>query len=204
MISRAEELALGITPTVPGYVGTYDGVIGIISEEELAGGGNTADWTKSQPVADQFYMIGAIEHELTEVMGRFAFDGTSPFGAGVGPVYTIMDLFRYAAPGVRQTTNGDPAYFSIDNGNHFYYYWNTDLAAGDLGDWIQFVPVGNPPGADPFNLLEDSGVINEVSAFDLNLMNVVGWNLVPVLKTNPLPPAGTTAHAVAKREHRRI
>ena len=198
VISRGEELALGITPTVPGYVGTYDGVIGIISEEELAPGGNTADWTKAAPVADQFYMIGAIEHELTEVMGRFAHDGTSAFGAGVGPVYTIMDLFRYAASGVRQTTNGDPAYFSIDNGNHFYYYWNTDLAAGDLGDWIQFAPGGNPPGADPFNLIENPGVINEVSAFDLNLMNVLGWNLVPVLKTNPPPPAGTTADMILR------
>jgi hypothetical protein len=194
----AQEKVLGITPAVPGYVGVYDGVIGTASEEELAPGGNTADWTKSQPVADQYYMIGSLEHELTEVMGRFAFDGTNGFGANVGPVYTIMDLFRYAAPGVRQTTNGDPAYFSIDNGNHFYYYWNTDLAAGDLGDWIQFAPGGNPPGADPFNLFENPGVINEISAFDLVNMNVLGWNLVPVLKTNPPPPAGTTADMILR------
>jgi hypothetical protein len=197
--SLAEEKVLGITPTVPGIAGAYDGVIGIISEEELAPGGNTADWTKSIPAnGNQYYMIGAIEHELTEVMGRFAYDGTSAFGANVGPVYTIMDLFRYAAPGVRQTTNGDPAYFSIDSGNHFYYYWNTDLAAGDLGDRIQFVPGGNPPGADPFNLFEDPGVINEISAFDLVNMNVLGWNLVPVLKTNPPPPAGTTADMILR------
>jgi hypothetical protein len=52
-------------------------------------------------------MIGSIEHELTEVMGRFARDGTTVGNSP--PLYTIMDLFRYAAPGVRQTTNGDPA-----------------------------------------------------------------------------------------------
>jgi hypothetical protein len=84
--SLAQEKVLGITPAVPGYVGVYDGVVGTASEEELAPGGNTADWTKSMPAnANQYYMIGSIEHELTEVMGRFAFDGTSAFGNNVGP-----------------------------------------------------------------------------------------------------------------------
>src|SRR5215471_7039561 len=45
VLSAAEQKALGITPTVPGYAGAYDGVIGIISAEELAPGGNTPDWT---------------------------------------------------------------------------------------------------------------------------------------------------------------
>src|SRR5262249_46892185 len=66
-------------------------------------------------------------------------------------------------------------------------------------DWIQFVPSGNPPGADPFNLFEDPGVINEISAFDLVNMNVLGWNLVPVVKPNPPPPAGTTADMILRR-----
>jgi hypothetical protein len=197
--SLAQERQLGITPNVPNIAGVYDGVIGIISEEELAPGGNTADWTKAAPAnANQYYMIGSIEHELTEVMGRFAMDGTNSFGDAVGPVYTIMDLFRYSSPGVRQLTNGDPAYFSIDNGQHFYYYWNTDLAAGDLGDWIQFAPGGHPPGADPFNLNENPGVINEMSGFDLVNMNVLGWNLVPVVRPNPPPPAATTADMILR------
>src|SRR5262249_18218181 len=191
----AEAKALGFTSALS--LAGYDGVVGTISEEELAPGGRTADWTKAAPADDnQFYMIGSLEHELTEVMGRFARDGTTVGNSP--PLYTIMDLFRYAAPGVRQTTNGDPAYFSIDNGNHFYYYWNTDLVAGDLGDWIQFAPSGNPPGPDPFDLLEDPGVINEISAFDLVNMNVLGWNLVPVVKPNPPPPAGTTADMILR------
>ena len=37
-------------------------------------------------------MIGSIEHELTEVMGRFARDGTTIGNSP--PLYTIMDLFR--------------------------------------------------------------------------------------------------------------
>jgi hypothetical protein len=199
--SLAQERQLGITPGVPGYAGIYDGVVGIISEEELAPGGNTADWTKAAPAnANQYYMIGTIEHELTEVMGRFAWAGTSPFGNNVGPVYTIMDLFRYSSPGVRQLTNGDPAYFSIDGGQHYYYYWNTAPleADQDFGDWIQVAPGGAPPGPDAFDLHEEPGVINEVSAFDLVNMNVLGWNLVPVVRHNPTPPAATTADMVLR------
>src|SRR5262249_49505552 len=124
----AEAKALGFTS--PLSLAGYDGVVGTISEEELAPGGRTADWTKAAPAAGtKFYRSGPREHELPEVRARSARDGTT--GGNPPPLYTIMDLFRYAAPGMRQTTNGDPAYFSIDNGNHFYYYWNTDLAAGD-------------------------------------------------------------------------
>jgi hypothetical protein len=191
----AEAKALGFTS--PLSQAGYDGVVGIISEEELAPGGATADWTKAAPAnGNQYYMIGAIEHELTEVMGRFARDGTTVGNSP--PLYTIMDLFRYESVGVRQLTNGDPAYFSIDNGQHFYYYWNTNEAAGDLGDWIQFAPGGIPPGNDPFNLNESPGVINEMSAFDLVNMNVLGWNLVPVVRHNPTPPAATTADMVLR------
>jgi hypothetical protein len=191
----AEAKALGFTSALS--LAGYDGVVGTISEEELARGGATADWTKAAPAnGNQYYMIGSLEHELTEVMGRFARDGTTVGNSP--PLYTIMDLFRYSGVGVRQLTNGDPAYFSIDNGQHFYYYWNTDVAAGDLGDWIQFVPSGNPPGNDPFNLNEEPGVINEMSAFDLVNMNVLGWNLVPVVKPNPPPPVGTTADMILR------
>jgi hypothetical protein len=45
---------------------------------------------------------------MTEVMGRIA--GLSSFG------YSVMDLFRYSAPGERQLTGGQVAYFSIDGG----------------------------------------------------------------------------------------
>jgi len=63
----AEAKALGFTS--PLSLAGYDGVVGTISEEELAPGGATADWTKAAPAdGDQYYMIGSIEHELTEVM----------------------------------------------------------------------------------------------------------------------------------------
>jgi hypothetical protein len=174
LLTLAQEKALGITPGFS--VAGFDGVVGIISNEELQAGGFSADWTKAAPSSsNQYYMIGVIEHELTEVMGRVSYDGTNVNNA---LSYTLMDLFRYSAPGVHQTTNGDPAYFSINNGNNVYYYWNNPaLAKGDLGDWAPSGPNGfEPTGNDSFLNVGNSGALNEVSSFDLDLMNVLGWN----------------------------
>jgi hypothetical protein len=175
-LSTAQEKALGFTPG--SSLAGFDGVVGIISNEELQAGGYTADWTKAAPAnGNQYYMIGTIEHEISEVMGRVAMDGTNAINNT--PSYTLMDMFRYSAPGVHQTTDGNPAYFSTDNGNHVYYYWNNPaLAKGDLGDWAPSGPNGfEPTGNDSFLNNSNPGVVNEVSVFDLDLMNVLGWNL---------------------------
>jgi hypothetical protein len=102
-----------------------------------------------------------------------------------------MDMFRYSQPGVRQTTNGNPSYFSINNGNNVFYYWNNPaLASGDLGDWAASGPNGfDPTLPDAFLNNSSPGVVNEVSSFDKTLMNVLGWNLSPP----PPPPSVTSA-----------
>jgi hypothetical protein len=176
LISTAQEKALGFTPG--SSLAGFDGVIGIISNEELQAGGYLADWAKDAPAyGNQYYMIGVIEHELSEVMGRFSYDGTN-FNGPSTPSYTLMDMFRYSAPGVHQSTDGNPAYFSIDNGNLAYWYWNTALAKGDLGDWAPSGPnASDPTGNDSFLNISHPGVVNEASVFDLDLMNVLGWNL---------------------------
>src|SRR5262249_14189223 len=57
LLTAAQAKALGFTPT--NSIAGYDGVIGIISNEELQAGGFSADWTKSAPTsANQYYMIG--------------------------------------------------------------------------------------------------------------------------------------------------
>jgi hypothetical protein len=80
---------------------------------------------------------------------------------------------------VRQITNGSPAYFSTDNGQHIYYYWNDPTLDpnGDLGDWAASGPNGlQPTGNDAFLDLSSPGVVNEISQFDLDLMNAIGWD----------------------------
>ena len=192
------------------------GVIGEISNEELAAGGYTADWTKSAPSnSKQYYMIGSIEHELSEVMGRVSYDGTSGGATDSNgnpiPGYTIMDLFRFSNGGwlgpLRATApNTGSDYFSIDNGAQAYYYWNNTYSGsnpvGDLGDWAPSGPNNtDPTGNDAFLNNSNPGVINEVSAYDLDLMNVVGWDRSPHfgLSINGPPPAGTTSAMILRR-----
>ena len=186
-VSTAQQKALGFSPG--GGIAGEDGVIGIISNEELAAGGFTGDWTQSTPANNsQFYMIGTIEHELSEIMGRVSFDSTNAINNASS--YSIMDLFRFKASNTREVSDdASPAYFSTDNGVDARFYWNTDPLAGDLGDWAPNGP-GNthPTGNDAF--LNDSfpGVVNGISANDKDLMNVLGWNVSPPSPPPPPPP----------------
>jgi hypothetical protein len=44
-----------------------------------------------------------------------------------------MDLFRYSSPGTHQLSVTPPRlFFSPDNGNHVYYYWNTHANGFDV------------------------------------------------------------------------
>jgi hypothetical protein len=91
-------------------------------------------------------------------------------GAGIGHTtsYSIMDLFRYSAAGVRDLTAKPPspyttAYFSIDNGKTDLNNWNTN-SNGDLGDWAATA------GADAFLAFSTSGPKDVVTPTDLTLM----------------------------------
>jgi Ca2+-binding RTX toxin-like protein len=116
--------------------------------------------------------VGAIEHELTEgVFGRTASLGLS------STRWNPLDLFRFTATGQRDFTGGSDGvatFFGVD-ANHVstLAYHNAINAAGvndgfDLGDWSgtrgdAFGPGGpNSPGT--------------VSATDLQVLDVLGWN----------------------------
>jgi hypothetical protein len=80
-------------------------------------------------VSGEYELIGVVEHELTEVMGRFSLLGDGE--------YTPLDLFRYAGAGVRQMGTGAPSYFSVDGGaTNLGNYNNFQTGnSGELGDW---------------------------------------------------------------------
>jgi hypothetical protein len=98
----------------------------------------TASLDFAQPTAAGYFdAVGALEHEISAVMGRVDAVG-STYGAGL---YTPLDLFRYSAPGVRATSaSAHSPYFSINNGvtnlgNYStvsdYADWNYSLVRGD-------------------------------------------------------------------------
>ncbi|SDP15547.1 NF038122 family metalloprotease [Afipia sp. GAS231] len=171
-IGTAEAKALGlIAANAPGN----DGWVGFATD---------ANWSYTPNVKggpNQYYFIGTVEHEITEVLGRHSILGGT--GDHYSNAYGTEDLFRYSAPGVRELVPGGPhstGYFSIDNGVTNLGNWNNDPNSGDLGDWYSgFGPAGGGPGPggnDSFNDFSNSGVIDALTQSDLTVMNVLGWN----------------------------
>jgi hypothetical protein len=209
-LTTAQEKALGFLPAnfQPGNGYPYpgvDGYVGVASNATLqANGGFTWSFSPTAtPASNQYYIVGSLEHEFSEVLGRDSFDGTNAVNNAAS--YTIMDLFRYSSPGVRQlSATSSPAYFSTDNGNHVYYYWNTHASGydlnGDLGDWWSSGSNNfQPTGPDAFLDLSPAGQINGISSFDHTLMQTIGWSEAPVTPPiNPPPPAGTTADMILR------
>jgi hypothetical protein len=170
-IGLAEAQALGLAPNNPTQL---DGWVGFDS--------NVSDWSFSPtatPAVGQYYLIGTILHEMTEVMGRVSDLGSK--GEWYNDAWGVPDLFRFSAPGVRELAPGpahSTGYFSIDDGQHDLGTWNNHPFRGDLADWDQGTGSGGGPGpggADSFNNLSNWGVLNQVTNTDLTLMHVLGW-----------------------------
>src|SRR4051794_20439840 len=100
VMGSAQQQALGLI----GASGTLDGWVGVASNATLQRetGGSWSFSPVATPGANQFYIVGVLEHEITEVMGRVSYLGT-------GGEYGVMELYRYADVSVRQTGTGGPA-----------------------------------------------------------------------------------------------
>lgn len=169
-MGSAEAKALGLD----GPSSALDGAIGVAA--------NTAwDFTSnSTPTPNDYYLVGVLEHEITEVMGRVSYlDGT-------GAYYGVADLYRYSSPGVRSDAPsgaGSTAYFSVDDGNTNLGSWNNELSNGDLLDWYPNGPAAG--GNDAFNDYSYPGVINALSASDVTLMQALGWTIAGQAQSFP-------------------
>ena len=161
VLAQAEAKALGLTSATgtDGYVGFSNAV--------------AWDYTTAAPSGGQYYLIGTIEHEITEVMGRQSLINYAP------NLYSVMDLYRYTSPGVRDLTaggSGSTAYFSINGGVTNLGTWNNNPSNGDLGDWYGS-PHPSGGANDAANDYSSSGVINAFSASDITLMQALGYTV---------------------------
>src|SRR5712691_1807503 len=139
------------------------------------------------PVSGSYDAISAIEHEISEEMGRIGGLGLETLSNGA-PLWGAIDLFRYSAAGQRDYTgggDGKPAYFSVDGTNLLTQFNNPRQVAGDDADWnpsTQFQAATLVPGGyDSFGA-SPSGSAGIVTQTDLRVMDILGWTPV-----NPLP-----------------
>jgi hypothetical protein len=158
-LSNAEAKALGL---LAGNAAGLDGFVGFSS---------TAAFTfdpSNRAVVGKYDFFGVAEHEISEVMGRF---GLGQNGAASGR-YGPIDLFRYSSPGVLDLVPANGAYFSINGGTTAINTFN-GTGGGDLSDWAGLT-------IDSYNVGPTVGAKNDVSAGDITVMDVIGYDrLVP-------------------------
>ena len=86
--------------------------------------------------------------------------------------YYPFDFFKYSAAEVRSLVGTTQGYFSPDGGVTNLDNFNAD-SDDDFGDWAASA------GNDAFRAFSDSGVVNAVTATDIVVMDVIGWNAAP-------------------------
>ncbi|MBV9058304.1 MAG: NF038122 family metalloprotease [Pseudonocardiales bacterium] len=117
-----------------------------------------------------FDFQGVAAHEISEVMGRLGLSGGT-VGA-TGNSFSLIDNFSYTGAGTKGLRGGPGNNFSIDNGTTLLKLFNDPTANGlDSRDWA-------PGTNDAFNQFSNPGVVNPVSAVDLQVMDVIGYDLV--------------------------
>jgi hypothetical protein len=155
------------------------------------GAGNA--FTFSGTIAPNTYDFqGVAAHEISEVMGRLGISGGT---IGATPnSFSLIDNFSYTGSGTKGLRGGPGNYFSIDNGTTLLKLFNDPTANGlDSRDWA-------PGTNDAFNQFSESDVVNTVSAVDLQLMDVIGYDLVEtgvtrfLVTENGQPNGVTRAH----------
>jgi hypothetical protein len=115
--------------------------------------------------AKTFDFQGIAAHEIAEVMGRFGLSGGNN-------TFSLIDNFSYTGRGMKGLGGGAGNFFSIDNGVTLLKAFNDSSANHlDTRDWAGGTN-------DSFNQFSNSGVVNPVTAVDLQLMDVIGYGRV--------------------------
>lgn len=163
-VTNAEAKALGL---IDGHAGGVDGYIGISNSLPLSysPGGPSAG-------SKQYDATAIAEHEIGEVMGRIAMEGS-------GGAFTPLDLFDFARPGVLSLSQSG-GYFSVDNGvTNLGTFDNNAANGGDLADWATS---NTPPSGstyDAYDAFTFPGYHGVVTPTDVALNQALGYEPKP-------------------------
>jgi hypothetical protein len=153
-----------------------------LSEDGITTFGAGNHFTFSGEIVSETYDFqGIAAHEISEVMGRVGLSGGAI--SNISNSFTIIDNYSYSSPGVKRLQGGPGTYFSIDNGTTLVKEWH-DATHDELDtrDWAAGTN-------DAFNQFSSPNVKNPVSAIDLQLMDVIGYDVAT--------PAGIAVAAAA-------
>src|SRR6202045_598000 len=180
MVTTAEAKALALTPDNLSNDGTFT----------FGGGFSYTYDPNDRAVSGKTDFIGVAMHEFSEIMGRIPLMGQNLTGS---PDYMLFDLFHYTGAGVRGLNQGAGRFFSIDNGTTLLKAFNSPNGNGsDPQDWASGTN-------DSFNAFATSGVKEDLTAGDLRVMDVIGYDFAsgsptptPTPTITPTPtPSGT-------------
>jgi hypothetical protein len=178
-VAKAQRKALSIVADDLTQDGTY-----------TFGGGQPYTYDpNNRAVAGKYDYIGVSMHEFSEIMGRIPGLGTTAINGS--PAYLQMDLFHYTGANTRGLTNGAGRSFSFNNGTSLLKAFNN--AAADPGTDSQDWASGTN---DSFNARSSPGVKNDLTAVDLQVMDVIGYNKIAGGGTPPANDNFANAQAI--------
>jgi hypothetical protein len=157
-VTKAQRKALKIATDDSTTDGTYT----------FGGGFSYTYDPNNRAVTGKIDYIGVSMHEFSEIMGRIGGLGTLISGS---PAYLQMDLFHYTGANTRGLTNGAGRSFSFNSGTTLLKAFNNAaLHGGDVQDWASGTN-------DSFNAFSSSSVKNDLTAVDLQAMDVIGYDM---------------------------
>lgn len=155
IVTFAQARAIGFAAGTPS-----DGSIEFTSRPSIAFAATRLELTSSN-----YDLIGVAEHEIGHLLG---------FQSSLDLATTsrsVLDLFRYAGPGMPGFTAGQAAYFSVDGGRTSLGGFSTG-GSGEYqaSHWLQ----GTGALLDPAVV---AGVARDVTGRDTQALDAVGWDV---------------------------
>lgn len=124
----------------------------------------------NRAVAGKYDAIGALEHEISEALGRIA--GIDGFSNDTGQTSATLDspyplnFFRYSG-GIALSSSYSSSFFSLDGHRMLM---SMGESQSDLGDWASGI-TGDAVG------YAQKGVASLFTAVDLQAMSAIGWHV---------------------------